>query len=183
MTSSSASFLLPVSDSGATPPVLVQGATVGRNAEPSKPISDVHLRHTADGGEIDFVNGDAVLSDGLESAAYLSMFGGNERDSGLRGDDLLQWWGNLDETEPARKYRSETQHLLHSLPAIPANLRRVEDAAKHDLAWFVDTGIARSIEATASIPGINRVSLDISVELASRELRRFQIPVPWGDPK
>jgi len=172
--SSSASFLLP-------PPPLVQGASVRRNSQLRKPVSDVHLRHTEDGGEIDFLDGQAVLSDGLESACYLSMFGGNERDSGLQGDNALQWWGNLSETIPARKYRSETQYLLRSLPAIPVNLRRVEDAAKHDLAWLVDTGSARSVEASATIPALHRVMLDISVELVTGALERFQIPASWGE--
>lgn len=124
---------------------------------------DVLLFQTNDDGEIEVENGRATLTGGLETAAYLSLFGGNEPDSG-RADDPLTWWGNLAETQPERQYRSETQYLLRSLPAIPANLRRLEQAAERDLAWMVSVNAAASVSATASIPARNRVRLVVRIE-------------------
>lgn len=144
------------------------------------PISDVHLRHTDDGGEIDFVGGQAVLSDGLESAVYLSLWGGNERDSGKTSDTALQWWGNLGESDPAYQYRSETQYLLRSLPATPANLRRVEDAAMHDLAWLTGMKIASACSVSVSMPAVNSVQIDITLEIAPNQTPKFQFRRPWG---
>jgi phage gp46-like protein len=145
-----------------------------------EPVSDVYLFSTPDGGDIRFTEGQAVLSDGFESAVYLSLFGGNERDSGRSSDAALQWWGNLAETDPARQYRSETQHLLRSLAATTANMRRVEDAVLHDLAWLTASKIARTVQVTVGIPRLNAVKLAVTVEIASGETRRFDFDHPWG---
>jgi phage gp46-like protein len=125
-------------------------------------VTDVLLRQTNDGGEITIAGGLVLLSEGLETAAYLSLFGGNEDDPG-DGDSRLEWWGNLLESEPERAYRSETQYLLRALPAVPFNLRRIEQAALRDLKWMSDTGLASSAAASASIPGKDHVALAITI--------------------
>lgn len=132
-------------------------------------MTDVLLRQSDNGGEITVEAGLVLLSEGLETAAYLSLFGGNEEDAG--GDATeLQWWGNLIETEPARIYRSETQHLIRSLPAVPRNLRRIEQAAARDLQWMLDTGVATAISVAATIPALNRVRLEVIIETRTERL-------------
>jgi phage gp46-like protein len=132
-------------------------------------LTDVLLRESNDGGDITVDHGLVLLSEGLETAVFLSLFGGNEDDPG--GDATeLQWWGNLIETEPARTYRSETQHLIRSLPAVPFNLRRIEQAASRDLQWMLDTGVATSVAVEASIPGLNRVRLAVTIETTTERL-------------
>ena len=125
-------------------------------------MSDVRHYQTDNGGEIDMVAGQFVMDDGLEAAVYLSLFGGNDDDSGLEADDPKQWWANLAEPDLARRYRSETQFLVQSLPLVPANLLRIQDAAGRDLAWMIDT-IASSVEVSASIPAVNKVKIDVSI--------------------
>jgi phage gp46-like protein len=129
-------------------------------------MTDVRLFHDADGGEITFTNGRVELADGLETIAYTSLFGGNERDGGGKATEHLEWWGNKGETDEAQKCRSETQHLLASIPAISSNLRRIEDAARRDLAWMVTRGIATAVAPVASMPALNTISLvvDITVD-------------------
>lgn len=124
---------------------------------------DVLIYQTPDDGDITVERGLVELSAGLESAAYLSLFGGNEEDDGREGN-RQQWWGNLTEERPERRYRSETQHLLRSIPPIPANLRRIEEAAGRDLAWFVTVGAASSVSVSASMPGLNKVRLVVKFE-------------------
>ena len=127
-------------------------------------MTDVLLRQTDDGGEITVENGLVLMSEGLETGAYLSLFGGNEDDAGDDASSRLQWWGNLDATEDSERYRSETQALLaRGLPAVPSNLRRFEQAAGRDLAWLVETGTARSVTVSASIPALNRVHFDVTI--------------------
>lgn len=121
---------------------------------------DVLLFQTADGGDIVAQNGQLQLSEGLDVAAYLSLFGGNSDDSGLTADDAKQWWGNRDEPDPNKRYRSETQFLLRNLPLIPANLKRIEDAASNDLKWLL-TSVADSVAVRVTMPGVNRVLLNI----------------------
>lgn len=123
---------------------------------------DVLLYQTNDDGDVTIEAGVVAMSGGLETAAYLSLFGGNEQDDG-RKDSPQQWWGNIGEV-PERQYRSETQHLLRSIAAIPANLRRIEEAAVRDLGWFVSTEAATGVSVQASMPGLNKVRLLVSIE-------------------
>lgn len=125
-------------------------------------MTDVLLYQTDDDGEINVTDGTVEMSGGLETAAYLSLFGGNKDDSTTAGD-ALTWWGNLDETEPSKQYRSETQYLLGTLPTTSYNLGRIEDAALRDLAWFTDEKVADTVAVSATIPGLNRVALSVTI--------------------
>ena len=124
---------------------------------------DVLLYQTNDDGDISVTGGLIEMSGGLQTAAYLSLFGGNEDDDGL-ANNAKTWWGNTTETEKSHKYISETQHLLESLPITSGNLLRIEDAAKRDLAWFKDAGVATSISVSASILGLNMIELLINID-------------------
>lgn len=144
-------------------------------------MPDVHLFHTVDGGNIRYVNGQAVMSrDGLETAVYLSLFGGNASDSGIEGDDPKQWWGNADEPEETRQYRSETQYLLQTLVAIPANLRRLVEAVERDLAWMTSENIASDISVSAAMTGLHRVRLTIDVTVTD-SVYQFLIDEQFGN--
>jgi phage gp46-like protein len=135
-------------------------------------VTDVLLRQTNDGGDIEIRGGLLAMSEGLETAVYLSLFGGNEDDPG-GADTSQQWWGNLLDVEPERAYRSETQALLAGLPALPANLLRFEQAAERDLKWLLDTGAAQSVTAEATIPAVGRVLLAIVIILPDGQRLEF----------
>jgi len=128
---------------------------------------DVILFQTVDGGEIRYTDGLAQMDGGLQTYAYLSLFGGNFDDNGI-ADNKSTWWGNLGEDEEMQ-YRSETQNLLEGIPAIPANLRRIEDAATRDLSGFITNAIASSVSVEATIPGINRIKLSIDIDADSEK--------------
>jgi len=78
-------------------------------------MSDVYLFQTNDDGEICIENGIVSLTGGLDTAAYLSLFGGNEQDDGSQNTSL-NYWGNILENDKAFQYRSQTQYLLRSIP-------------------------------------------------------------------
>jgi len=138
---------------------------------------DVRLYHTIDGGEIESVNGQITMAEGLESAGYLSLFGGNYDDSGSDADEPLEWWGNKLEEDDAKKLRSRTQAILCGLPATPANLQLVDDAMAADLAWMLEE-VATSVDVAARLVAPKRVEL--SVEIAVGESRYpFTIPTDW----
>ena len=124
-------------------------------------MTDVLLEQSDDGGEMTIESGLVALTDDFRSAVYLSMFGGNEDDDGL--DSSAQWWGNLDEADPARRYRSRTEYTLQSLSPNSANLLLLEDAVRTDLQWLLDSGAAKQVEAVASIPALNKVSLVVII--------------------
>lgn len=138
---------------------------------------DVLLFQTTDDGEITVENGIVEMSSGLETAAYLSLFGGNEDDPGT-GVSPFTYWANLNETDPVRQYRSETQHLLQSLPATSGNLRRLEDAASRDLAWLLSEKVASSVAVVASIPALNRITLSIKIQAVGLEIE-FEFTENW----
>ena len=138
---------------------------------------DVKLFQTIDDGNITIEGGITEMSGGLETAAYLALFGGNEQDDG-RVDNPNNWWGNINEDDPARQYRSETQYLLRSLPVITSNLLKLEDAAVRDLQFFLDENIASSVSVVATIPGLNKIKLTITIE-ASGEESTFEFTENW----
>ena len=138
---------------------------------------DVLLCQTPDGGEIQVVNGVATMSGGLETAAYLSILGGNYADDG-RPANTETWWGNLEETDSAFKYVSETQNLIEGLPAVSRNLILLEETALRDLQWMLDNSIASSIEVTASLPQLGRVAFDVRIT-AEGEEHNFNFTENW----
>jgi len=138
---------------------------------------DVNLFQTPNDGEINVEGGIVEMNGGLETSAYLSMFGGNEDDDGS-ADNSKTYWGNLDETEPEKKYISKTQYLLKSIPATSGNLKRIEGAAKSDLAWFISSNVASSVDVVATIPGLNKIKLSITI-LANGEEKTFSFTENW----
>ena len=135
-------------------------------------MSDVLIFQTNDNGEICIVDGLVELTDDFRSAVYLSLFGGNEEDDG-RDDNELTWWGNLNELDPAKQYRSETEYLLRSLPVTTGNLQRLEDAAENDLQFFIDKGIVKELKIEVSLIGRNK--LEYLIELNGDETVTFQL--------
>jgi phage gp46-like protein len=128
-------------------------------------VADVLLYNTADGGDIQVISGVITLTDGIDTAVFISLFGGNEDDSGSAADKAVQWWANFDEPVESRRLRSETQFLLRSLTLIPANLKRIEDAATRDLSWFVTGKFATFVAVRATMPAPYTVNLEISLEV------------------
>ena len=138
---------------------------------------DVYLSQTDNDGNIEVVGGIVTMSGGLSTSVYLSLFGGNEDDGGGQ-DSSLGWWGNIDENQVERQYRSETQYLLQGIPATSGNLRRIEDAAVRDLDWLLSSKVASSVSVAASIPGLNRIKLTIDIEAVGEE-SRFEFVENW----
>lgn len=140
-------------------------------------MTDVLLQQTNNDGELDIVSGVVVLTGSFETMAYLCLFGGNEDDSGRDGDPRT-YWGNLTETDQALKEISRTQNLLALLPPSSANLKRLEDAAKADLAIFVDQSIANTLEVVATMPDRNSVKLAVTIE-AVGDRQDFEFIENW----
>jgi len=122
-------------------------------------MSDVLLFQTPDDGDVSIDGGQFQLTDGLETAVYLSLFGGNWQDDGSEGNPL-QWWGNADVIDPLQRQTSRTQYLLQSLSATSGNLKRVEDAAAADLAWLPER---YAVTISTSVPERNKVQFVIQI--------------------
>lgn len=140
-------------------------------------MTDVLLFQTSDNGEIEIEGGLVTLTPGLDTAAYLSLFGGNWKDDGSQ-NNRQTWWGNLGEPDPVQRYRSETQYLLGTIPATSRNLRRIEDAAARDLQWLLDESIASSLTVSASLIGLNRVKIEVIIR-ADGDESQFNYTENW----
>lgn len=138
---------------------------------------DVLLFQTTDDGEINVTGGLVEMTGGLDTSVYLSLFGGNQDDDTGQGS-TRQWWGNIDETEQSRVYRSETQYLLPILLPIPASLNRLQDAGLRDLNWLLEENIASTVEVEATIPEVDKVMLVVIVEADGVE-QRFEYTENW----
>ncbi len=137
------------------------------------------LFQTPDGGEVQVTNGVVALDDSPFTAVYISLFGGNIDDSGDTSTDSEQWWGNYSESDPVLHLRSRTQAILIGLPAIPANLVRVEEAVSSDLEWM-KADIAESIDVAASLPARNTVRIQILITGRDGVEQNFDFTRPWG---
>lgn len=138
---------------------------------------DILLFQTNDDGEITVTGGVVEMTGDFRTAAYVSLFGGNEDDDGV-SDSGKAYWGNYLEVDPAFKYVSKTQNLLQSIPAVSANLLRIEDAAKSDLEWFLTKKIASSLTVSATIPELNKLEITITIE-AEGEESTFSFTENW----
>ncbi len=138
---------------------------------------DVFLYQTLDDGNIKVVNGVASMSPGLDTAVYLSLFGGNEDDDGSNKNSST-WWGNYSEIDSSKKYVSKLQNLLQSLPLTSGNLRKIEAAAVQDLQWMLTEKIASNINVVAIIPAPNAVNINIKI-LAQGKESDFKFVSNW----
>ena len=124
---------------------------------------DVLLYQTPDGGDITITNGEVSLTNGIDTAAYICLFGGNRDDAGL-SDREFEWWGNKDEADETLHVRSQLQYILNSLPLTTGNLRQFEDAAKADLQVLIDFGAVESVSVATSIPEPDTLRITIDLD-------------------
>lgn len=129
----------------------------------SQQQGDVLLFQTVDDGDIEVINGVITMSGGLETAVYLSLFGGNEDDDGSDGN-VRTWWGNRGEPDTTKHMRSETQNLIMSLPLTSGNLRRLHSAIIRDLSWIREKRIAKEITVNVIALGSDKVKIAIFID-------------------
>lgn len=108
---------------------------------------------------IEVLNGLMTMTPDFDTAVKLSLFGGAKTDSGATGSRET-WWGNLTEQSAESKYVSRTQFVLNTTAATSGNLPIIEDAVRQDLAWFLTTGTASSVDITVSIPSPSKVRIE-----------------------
>lgn len=128
-------------------------------------MADILLEHTVDGGAFRVSNGDLAIDNGLSTAVYLSLFGGNSEDDGTEATSGQQYWGNRLETEKASMLRGELQAMLNASPITSASIQRIEQAAARDLTWMVDAGLAQAIATEVTIPAVDTIALEVRIQV------------------
>ena len=142
---------------------------------------DVLLFDTDDGGEISVVNGLVIADRNFSTAVYLSLFGGNVEDGG-RVDNNKTWWGNrFAETSEREKIVSRFQAIIKSLPLTTKNILLAEQAAKEDLAWMVDEGIADEIITDIKVVDRFRCELEVIIRKDGELIEKSSYKVNWEE--
>jgi phage gp46-like protein len=125
---------------------------------------DLLLEDSPDFGEIKIVDGLFVSDKSFNTAVYLSLYGGNVKDSG-RVRNKETWWGNtLPAIAENEKMVSRFQAIIFGMPMTSKNIPAAEKAAELDLKWIKDEGVADKITATGKAAGKNKFELRIEMK-------------------
>lgn len=142
-------------------------------------MTDVLMVDTLDGGDIQIpVGSDVVMTSGLETSVYLSLFGGNEEDDGSDATSSLQWWANFAEPDPARRMRGRLQALIRARALTSALLREISEAARADLEWMT-VALVDAVRVSSSIVAPRRVEITIELDIGA-ETVTLRYGATWG---
>lgn len=144
---------------------------------------DVYLYDTQDGSEIEIKNGLVMADEGFRTAVYLSLFGGNSDDTGEVINNET-WWGNcLDNLSENEKLIGRFDTYVKSVPMTSRNIVVAEEKAKQDLQWFIDDGIADSVEVEISSGEKNKINLSVKIGKAGEILEAGNYSLQWESMK
>ena len=141
---------------------------------------DVLIFDSIDGADISVINGLVTMDNGFNSAVYLSLFGGDEDDTGEVVNNNT-WWGNkLQNMSENEKLVSRFQAFIKSVPLTSKNILLAEEKVEQDLQWMVDDGIADSIESVISVVGKKEINLTITVSKYGEVIEAGNYSLQWG---
>lgn len=139
---------------------------------------DVLLYAANDGGEISVIDGLISDCETFDTSVYLSLFGGNSRDSAGRAKET--WWGNLiPGTKDEEKYVSKFQAIISGLPISALNIQKATLAAGEDLAWVKSNKIADEINIAIYAEDIKKLRVAIEFKKESATLFDCEYAFQW----
>lgn len=127
---------------------------------------DVLLYQTPDGGNINVEDGIVQMTQGLETAVYLSLFSPDD------------WYGNDTTDNESEKLHSETELIISKKPQTSKNYQLLVQAIESDLKWLTES-LANNVTASVSSDTLNRVNIDVTIEQDSGSTN-LTYTVPWG---
>ena len=139
---------------------------------------DVLVLDSVDGSEISIKNGLIMPDMGFRTAVFLSLFGGNEEDSG-DVKNRNTWWGNFVDAGKNEKLVSLFQAFIKTFPLTTKNLLIAEKKAEEDLKWFIDEGIADSVSANITVQENNYINLNIVIGKAGELVEDGNYSLQW----
>jgi phage gp46-like protein len=140
---------------------------------------DLLLEDTVDGGDIQIEDGLLVPDRTFRTAVYLSLFGGNKEDSGKVKNNKT-WWGNtLPGTGANEKLVSRFQAVISGLPMTTKNIGEAEAAARLDLKWTIDEGVAEKIIVSGSAKAHNKFALRVEIKAGGKSVYENTFALFW----
>lgn len=119
---------------------------------------NILLQDTGDGGELILDGGDIKEDKTFLTALYLSLFTGD------------CYYNVYEEHETSNEFEE-----CLALPITVANLKKTERAAKDLTKWFVDEGVADSIEVKAKGNSQQKQDVSITITEPSGEVSTYGI--------
>ena len=129
----------------------------------------IALKDNGTRGDFAIINGKIRTDLTLHTIVYISLYGGNtQADTPIQrrpeGVENKDWFGNLFFVqEPENQFNSKFERALNEVALYTGNLKQYEQAAIEDLQWLIDKKIAKSVDATATIPGAQKLRIDIDI--------------------
>jgi phage gp46-like protein len=143
-------------------------------------MGDLLLIETPNGGDCALEDGLFVADHALGTALYISLFGGNKADSG-KVKNRNTWWGNtLAGVTEKEKIISRFQNFITGSPMTVKNIKYAEEAAKQDLKWVIDEGIADKINVTGRAEGENKFRLYVQILKEGKSVYESNYGALWG---
>lgn len=141
-------------------------------------MGDVLLQSTLDGGDIVIENGLVKDCRNFDTAAYLSLFGGNKKDLNARPKET--WWGNLiPGTKRNEWMQSEFAATVNGLPLTSGNLLKARQAAERDLDWIKKDAGADKISASLKAENPARVRLEVEIKKSDAAIAGGAYELQW----
>ena len=108
----------------------------------------------------------------------MSLFGGNARDSAGRENET--WWGNLiPGTKKNEKLVSSFYAIVNGLPINSNNIKKAVAAAKDDLGWMLEEGIADEIETAIYATNAKKVELTVHITKNGADVLKDTYGFQW----
>jgi phage gp46-like protein len=140
---------------------------------------DLLLEDTPDGGDIRIENNLFASDRSFNTAVYLSLFGGNKDDNGKVKNNKT-WWGNtLEGTAENEKLVSRFQAVIFGLPMTTKNIQEAESAAKLDLKWIIDEGIAEKIIVSGRALSRAKFALYADIQAGGNSIYEHTFALFW----
>lgn len=114
--------------------------------------------------------------DGLETACLISIFTDQRAtDEDLPEPDMPKrgWWGDMFAEKEGDQIGSKLW-LYEREKQTLENLSKIEDTCKNSLQWFVEDGIAKSVEVSASYPQAGFTLIEIKITKPDGEVYAFK---------
>ena len=139
---------------------------------------DVLLRLTNDGAEI-CIEDELICCDReFDTAVLLSLFGGNAEDDGTV-EKRMGWWGNYTGEDGTKKMISRYQAATYGKALTTNSAKEALEAARLDLQWLIDEGVADDLEITGSIASVNRFDLSVTLLKNGAEIYKNTYALNW----
>jgi phage gp46-like protein len=140
---------------------------------------DLLLEDSPDFGEIKIIDGLVKSDRAFGTAVYISLFGGNKEDNGKVKNNKT-WWGNtLPGVGENEKMISRFQAIIFGLPMTSKNIQESETAARLDLKWIIDDGIADKISVTGRAAARNAFELTIQIKSGGKSIYENTFSLFW----